>query len=67
MTNEIRTTYTRESIADAIRTMAIVFVRTSSKLAASAKLEEIESVAVERFGYTYEEVEAIEIEAYAAA
>lgn len=62
----INTTYTRESIAQAIREAAKLFAVTSSKIAASVKLDEIEQLAVERYGYDWDEVEAIEIEAWVA-
>lgn len=62
----IRTTYTRESIAQAIRAAARLFAATSSKMAASARLDEIEQLAVERYGYDWDEVEAIEAEAWVA-
>ncbi|MBR2681375.1 MAG: hypothetical protein IKE23_11625 [Exiguobacterium sp.] len=60
----INNNYTRESIAQAIRAMAQVFAVTTNKLAASAKLDEIESLAVSRFGYDWDEIEAIEASAY---
>lgn len=58
--------YTRESIAESIRFYASVFAATSSKFAASAKLDDIEMLAVERFGYDWDEIEAIEAEGFAA-
>jgi len=58
--------HTRESIAWAIRDAAKLFAATSSKMAASARLDEIEQLAVERYGYDWDEVEAIEAEAWAA-
>lgn len=58
--------HTRESIAWAIRDAAKLFAATSAKQAASERLEAIECKAVREFGYTWEEVEAIEAEGFAA-
>ena len=58
--------HTRESIAQAIRDAAKVFAATSAKQAASDRLEAVEARAILEFGYTWDEVEAIEIEAYSA-
>lgn len=62
--NGINCGHTRESIADAIRFMASVFADTHN-FAASDRLYELQSKAVKRFGYTWNEVEAIEFEGYA--
>lgn len=62
----ICTTYTRESIAEAIHEAAALFAVTTVKMAAAVKLAEIEQLAVERYGYDWDEVEAIEVEAWTA-
>ena len=61
--NGINCGHTRESIADAIRFMAKVFFDTRN-FAAADRLSELQANAVERFWYTWDEVEAIEIAAY---
>lgn len=58
MTNEINTTYTRDSIIEAIEFMADLYKKTLNPMAA-VKLDERQELAVRRFGYTWEEVEAI--------
>lgn len=61
----MRFDHTRESIAEAIAFSADLYCRTGNP-AAAAELSMRQALAVERYGYTWEEVEAIEVAAYEA-
>lgn len=60
---ETPTTYTRESIADAISFHAHIYACTRNP-AQAEYLSELQAFAVKRYGYSWEEVEALEIAAY---
>lgn len=57
--------YTREGIAEGIRFMAELYMSTHNP-AAAIELSNRQFLAVKRYGYTLEEVEAIESAVYAS-
>ena len=57
--------YTREGIAEGIRFMAELYMRTHNP-AAAIELSNRQFLAVKRYGYTWEEAEAIESAVYAS-
>lgn len=61
----VTSSYTREGIAEGIKFMAELYMRTHNP-AAAIELSNRQFLAVKRYGYTWEEAEAIESAVYAS-